>query len=54
MKSLIALVGAGLSPLALAHDGHGLSGAHWHATDTLGFVVLAAIVGVALWATRRK
>jgi hypothetical protein len=54
MKSIFALAAAWLSPLAFAHDGHGLSGAHWHATDTLGFVGLAAIVGVALWVTRRK
>ena len=54
MKSLIGCVAAWLSTTALAHEGHGLAGPHWHATDTLGFVVLAAIVGVALWATRRK
>ncbi|NDE74363.1 MAG: hypothetical protein EB064_10770 [Betaproteobacteria bacterium] len=29
-----------------AHDGHGLSGSHWHASDTWGLVVLA--VGLAL------
>jgi len=54
MKSLLSLLVACQVPLALAHDGHGMSGAHWHATDGLGFMVLAAIVGLALWATRRK
>jgi len=54
MKALIAIGSAGLTSLALAHEGHGLSGAHWHATDALGYVVLAAIVGIALWAARRK
>lgn len=42
------------SSSALAHDGHGLAGSHWHASDTLGFVVLAVALGVLLWATRRK
>ena len=34
---------------ALAHDGHGLFGTHWHATDTLGFIGVAAAIAVALW-----
>lgn len=39
-----------LSPaLALAHDGHGLAGAHWHATDTLGLIASAAAVALGLW-----
>ena len=25
--------------LALAHDGHGMQGSHWHATDLLGLLV---------------
>ena len=34
---------------AFAHEGHGLPGAaHWHATDTLGFVGVA-LVAVAVW-----
>ena len=39
---------------ALAHEGHGLPGsAHWHATDTLGFVGLA-VVAVAVWYINKK
>ena len=34
---------------ALAHDGHGLAGHHWHATDALVFVVAAALVAVAVY-----
>ena len=34
---------------AFAHDGHGLGGHHWHATDALGFVVAAALVAVAVY-----
>jgi Co/Zn/Cd efflux system component len=38
---------------AHAHEGHGLFGAHWHATDALGFVVLAVAVAAAIWFTRK-
>ncbi len=38
----------------LAHDGHGLPGAHWHATDVVGFVTLGAVVAVAIWLSRGK
>ncbi len=45
----ILLSGAATHFGALAHEGHGLPGsAHWHATDTLGFMGLIA-VGVAVW-----
>ena len=36
-----------------AHDGHSLSGAHWHATDALGFVAVGAMVAVAIWLSRK-
>ena len=39
---------------AIAHDGHGLNGAHWHATDSWGWVALAVVLGAAIWAARRK
>jgi hypothetical protein len=49
-----ALVGL-LFPSAsvFAHEGHGLFGSHWHATDTLGFVGVAALIGLALWMSRK-
>jgi len=50
--SALALVAA--PALALAHEGHGPEGVHWHATDTWGFVVTAALVAAAVWFTRRK
>ena len=37
---------------AFAHNGHGLAGSHWHATDVLGFVAVAVAVGVAVWLSR--
>ena len=36
-----------------AHDGHGLFGPHWHATDTLGFLGLAVLVAAAIWLSRK-
>ena len=54
MKPLWGALALGLSPLARAHEGHGLGTNHWHATDTLGFVVLAVAIGLVLWAIRRK
>jgi hypothetical protein len=37
---------------AFAHDGHGLGGAHWHATDVLGFVAVAALAAL-VWFKRK-
>lgn len=33
----------------LAHDGHGLAGSHWHASDVVGFALLAVAIGISLW-----
>ena len=50
-----ALAALGLAAgSAVAHDGHGLSGAHWHATDAWGWVALAAGVALVLWLRRGK
>ena len=38
---------------AFAHDGHGLAGSHWHATDVLGFVTVGCLAAVAIWLSRR-
>jgi len=35
--------------LAHAHDGHGLTGAHWHATDTVGLLASVIAVAVGMW-----
>ena len=39
--------------LARAHDGHGLTGAHWHVSDVWGFVVLGLFVGAVFWSRGR-
>ena len=52
MKKMAFTLSLALSQLAsnaFAHDGHGLGGHHWHATDALGFVVAAALVAVAVY-----
>ena len=38
---------------AWAHEGHGLAGSHWHASDTLGFVVVALLAAAAVWLSRK-
>jgi hypothetical protein len=40
---------------AAAHEGHGLPGAgHWHASDTLGLLLVAALAAGAWFIGRRK
>ena len=36
-----------------AHEGHGMTGAHWHATDLWGFVAMAVLVAVVIWQSRK-
>ena len=43
-----------LPGLALAHEGHGLSGAHWHATDTVGLLIVVALAAAAWWSSRGR
>ena len=43
-----------LAGAAAAHEGHGLAGAHWHASDTWGFIVVAALAALAIWLSRGK
>jgi hypothetical protein len=51
-KTLLVL--AALPWAAVAHDGHGLGGTHWHATDTLGFVAVALVAAAAVWWSGRQ
>ncbi len=48
---LAAAATALIVPLARAHEGHGLEGAHWHASDSWGFIALAVVLVVA-WFTK--
>ena len=51
----IAPLAALLSPLiAQAHEGHGLFGPHWHASDTVGFLIAGVLAAAFAWWTHRK
>ena len=52
MRTILSCIASLAATLAQAHDGHGLSGGHWHATDTLGWIALALALGV-LWISRK-
>ena len=52
-RLLALLVGHLACGAALAHEGHGLWGSHWHATDVLGFVAIAGVMVAALWRSRK-
>ena len=55
MKAALVSCALALLPAwASAHDGHGLSGSHWHATDVWGLVALAAVLAAVVWHQRRK
>jgi hypothetical protein len=43
-----------LISLAIAHEGHGLEGAHSHPNDVWGFLALGLAVGLAVWFSRKK
>ena len=52
MKTSLLTALALLTAPLHAHDGHGLSGGHWHATDTAIWIALA-LAGLALWWSRK-
>jgi hypothetical protein len=52
MKSIAATLMTTLAGASFAHDGHGFSGTHWHATDVWGFVAVGGALAVALWLSR--
>ena len=39
---------------AIAHEGHGESGVHWHATDAWGFIIVAVAGLAGAWLSRKK
>ena len=50
---IAACAGGTTVTAAFSHDGHGLTGMHWHATDAWGFVAVAAMIAVAIWLSRK-
>ena len=54
LTPLMAAIAVFAPTAVLAHDGHGLFGSHWHATDVLGFVaVLVIALAASLWSKRK-
>jgi hypothetical protein len=51
-RTLSASIAALLSAPAFAHEGHGLFGTHWHASDAWGFLIVAVLAVAAWWASR--
>jgi hypothetical protein len=39
---------------SFAHDGHGLVGSHWHATDVWGFAAVGLMLAIAIWLSSGK
>ena len=56
LKAISALAALALTSLnTSAHEGHGLPGiSHWHSSDALLFVALAAVFGLTYWLGGRK
>jgi hypothetical protein len=52
LQTATALIGLAASATTWAHEGHGMEGSHWHATDGWGLLALAA--AVALYYRHRK
>ena len=54
--AVLAVLFTTLAPLGLAwaHEGHGLTGSHWHATDVWGFALALAVAAVMWWWSRNK
>jgi hypothetical protein len=53
-KLMIAATLSQAASLAMAHDGHGMDFAHWHATDAWGFVAMGVAVALLVWMRRGK
>ena len=53
IKSIAAYaIGMG-STAVFAHDWHGLTGMHWHASDAWGFVAVATTIAAAILLSRK-
>jgi hypothetical protein len=51
MRTVLASLVLAASSTALAHEGHGATGFHWHGGDALWLLGIA--VAVMLWLSRR-
>lgn len=53
-NTLATVVSALPAVAAVAHDGHGAAGAHWHLTDAWGLVGVGVLIAVALFLRGRR
>jgi hypothetical protein len=55
MRNVGLLIASALAAAsAHAHEGHGIDGGHWHATDAVGFLVVGVVAAGLAWWMRRK
>ena len=40
------------SSAALAHEGHGFAGSHWHASDVSGLLLAGGVAALIYWLSR--
>jgi hypothetical protein len=38
---------------AFSHEGHGLTGSHWHMSDVAGLAALGVLIALAVWLSRK-
>jgi hypothetical protein len=38
---------------AFSHEGHGLTGSHWHMSDVAGLTALGVLIALALWLSKK-
>jgi len=46
IKAATALATLALHASTWAHEGHGMEGSHWHATDSWGVLAAAVVAGL--------
>ena len=51
LRKLATLAALAANATAWAHDGHGMEGSHWHATDLLGLLVGLGVAALT-WRSR--
>ena len=55
MRTVLASAAlAAASQAAVAHEGHGLTGLHWHGGELLPLLAIALAVGLWLWQRGRR
>jgi hypothetical protein len=53
LQLIAVCAGITTAGVAFAHDGHGLIGSHWHATDVWGFALVGALAVLGAWFSGR-